>query len=514
MKKINTYKRNALGILFSFLLFGSFGIARAQEAIVPEVIQAQEVETIFQPTIQSVNSVELGKNIIFRADVSSLPEEGQIRSFLWEFGNGQFNSQEEVAHIFNSSGRYNVRLKVTWLPPGATNTEVAEITKEIFVFERALFLLTETTQRNNDRIQSLQQRAEDQGVYLHSVQLEPNGRFRADDLKKIEQSLPEIQSSQAIIVWSDSVELFSFLNSFSNRVQLQDKDFVVISEGNIGLLKNILLGTFQVLSPKRIILTRREALDEFFTTKDGDVLEVIRNRGYDFDVLDQAAVDDFNFFSLPSYGMSYLQERGVEDSVLLMILFLPVVVTLVTFLRLVIGLSTLGGRLPIIFTYTFLVLGWWLGFVSILILAFISTVFRIFFFKSHLLYTAKVGILTSTLGLVLLFLLAGILHFNGGHFDFPSALILVLLASMIDRVGGVEGESGYWPLVRVFVETLLISSLGFLLISWEWMQILLLSHPELILLFIIANIVMGRFTGLRLMEYFRFREVLKFTEEE
>lgn len=475
--------------------------------------QVEEEQKVFQPMIQSDSSVEVGKNIIFRSNVTSLPAGSSVRGYLWEFGNGQFSSQEEVAHIFQQPGSYNVKLKVTWLPEQGRAPEVAELTKEIFVYERALFLITDLA-LSNERVHSLRQRAEDQGVYLHLIQAETNFRLNANLVKILEQSLQEIQASPTLIVWSDSTELLSLLNTFSGRINLSGKEIVLLSEGNIGLLRNILLGTYQILQPERIIITRREALDEFFTTKDGDVLEVIRNRGYDFDVIDASIAGEFNLFSLPSYGMSYLQEKGMEDSVILLVLFLPVVVTVVTFLRLVIGLSTVGARLPIVFTYTFLVLGWWWGAFVVVVLAFISSFFRFFLFRSHLLYTAKVGILTSFLGLVLLLLLGGMLYFNGAHFDFSSVLIMVILAAMIDRVGGVEGERGWWSLIRIFIESLFISSLAFLLISWEWLQVLLLAHPEVIILFILANVFMGRFTGLRLIEYFRFREVLKYTEEE
>lgn len=468
---------------------------------------------VFQPKIVSESSVGLEKNIIFKADVSSLPEGASVRSYLWEFGNGQFSSQEEVAHIFKAPGSYNVRLKVSWLPQGGTIMENAEFTKEVFVFERSLFLLTDLS-RSRERIDSLRQSAQDQGVYLHLVQADADLRFTGQILKKIEQDLPAINDSEAVMIWSDQVEFFSLLNTFSGRISLQGKDFVVISDGNLSLLRNILNGTFRVLQPERILLTRREAVDEFFTTKEQDVLEVIRNRGYDYDLIDASTYEEVDIFSLGSYAIGYLQGKGVEDSVILLILFLPVVVTFVTFLRLVIGLSTVGGRLPVIFTYAFLVLGWYWGAAVVVVLALISYIFRRYFFKSHLLYTAKVGILTSFLGLVLLFLLGVVFYFDGARVDFSSALMLVMLASMIDRVGGVEGERGPFSLFMVFGETLLISSICFLFISWEWLQVLLLSHPEVMVLFLVANVFMGRFTGLRLMEYFRFREVLKYTEEE
>jgi len=169
--------------------------------------------------------------------------------------------------------------------------------------------------------------------------------------------------------------------------------------------------------------------------------------------------------------------------------------------------------MPIIFSYTFLVLGVKVGVLSIVLLALISYIFRRLLFRSHLLYTAKVGVLTSILGVALLFLIGGVTYLDWGVFDFTNVLMLILLATMIDRVASVEGEKGWWSVLRVFIETLGIAVASFGVVSWDSLQVLILSHPEILILFVVANIFMGRFTGLRLMEYFRFREVLRYSEE-
>lgn len=473
-----------------------------------------EIETsVFQPQIQGSDSVKVGRNIILSPDISMLPEEARITEYLWDFGDGQLSSKEEVVHIYRQPGRYNVKLSVTWAASDEAPLEVVEFIKEVFVFERSIFLMTDLLQ-TEERITALETRAADQNVYLDHIRSAVNLRLKGQFLQLIEANLESIQNSDTVIIWSDQVELLSILNAFSQRIDFQQKDLVVITDGNIGLVKNILSGVYSILSPRRIVITRREAIDEFFTPlEERDVVSVIRERGYDLDVIDVATTSEFDLFALPTYGISYLQERGVEDSVILAVLFLPVIVTVVTFMRLVIGFASLGSRMPIIFSYTFLVLGVKVGVISIIFLAAITYLFRRALFKSHLLYTAKVGVLTSILGVALLFLIGAVKYFDMGTIDFTNVLMLILLASMIDRVSGVEGERGWWSTFRVFGETLLIAGGAYAVVSWDSLQVLILSHPEILILFVVANIFMGRFTGLRLMEYFRFREVLRYSEE-
>jgi len=509
--------KRILSALLMFVVLLSVGgpLVMAQELEEGMLNDAEMVEAVQGPeiAIEAEESLEVEKNMIFRANTSGLPEGATVREYLWDFDDGQFSSREEVVHLYREPGRYTVKLSVTWQPEGLGSWETSEYMKEIFVFERSLVLITDL-QQTPERIEALQKRAEDQNVYLKAIRSEVNFRLKTRFLRLIDEEIETIESSDSIIIWSDQVELLTILNSTLGRLDFSQKDLVVITDGNIGLIHNILTGVYSVLAPERIVITRREAIDEFFTTGDGqDVVEVIRERGYDFDLIDEETISEFNLFALPSYGISYLQERGVEDSVILAVLFLPVIVTIVTFMRLVIGMSSISVRMPIVFAYTFLVLGLKLGAAVIVLLSIISYIFRRVLFRSHLLYAAKVGVLTSFLGLVLLLVIGAVVYFNLGVFDFANVLMLILLATMVDRVAGVEGERGWWSVIRVFLETIIIAAMGYGVVSWDSLQVLLLSHPEVLLFFIVANIFMGRFTGLRLLEYFRFREVLRYTEE-
>jgi hypothetical protein len=177
------------------------------------------------------------------------------------------------------------------------------------------------------------------------------------------------------------------------------------------------------------------------------VASVIAARGYDYTILDAKKVNQVTIFNLGATWIHYFREKGVEDSVLLLVLVLPVIVTLVTFLRLVIGLSPVGSKLPILFTYSFLILGWQMTLIALPLLAGVSYVFRLYFFQSHLMYAAKVGVLTSVLGVALLLIISGMLALGIGDFDLTSILFLVIVSMMVDRVAGVEGEKNILSLI-------------------------------------------------------------------
>jgi hypothetical protein len=62
--------------------------------------------------------------------------------------------------------------------------------------------------------------------------------------------------------------------------------------------------------------------------------------------------------------------------------------------------------------------------------------------------------------------------------------------------------------IKLTIETLLISLVCYLFVALKPIQNLLLNHPEIILITPIFNYFIGRFTGLRLSEYFRFQDIL------
>ena len=61
--------------------------------------------------------------------------------------------------------------------------------------------------------------------------------------------------------------------------------------------------------------------------------------------------------------------------------------------------------------------------------------------------------------------------------------------------------------VNLTLTTTIVSFATFALIIYEPFQNLIIDYPYLILLTVVINLVIGKFTGLRLLEYFRFQEV-------
>ena len=66
----------------------------------------------------------------------------------------------------------------------------------------------------------------------------------------------------------------------------------------------------------------------------------------------------------------------------------------------------------------------------------------------------------------------------------------------------------------LFVQFILISLVTYLILSSTGLQQFLISYPDTLFLILIFNFIIGRYTGLQLLEYIRFTPLLKKLQEE
>jgi uncharacterized membrane protein len=83
------------------------------------------------------------------------------------------------------------------------------------------------------------------------------------------------------------------------------------------------------------------------------------------------------------------------------------------------------------------------------------------------------------------------------------------MITLVEKFVSVQIEKGDKTALILAFETLIISIAGFYIASWDFLRTALLSYPWLILMTIPINIIIGKWTGLRVSEYIRFRNILK-----
>lgn len=232
---------------------------------------------------------------------------------------------------------------------------------------------------------------------------------------------------------------------------------------------------------------------------------------------------DFIWDALADEGVTYQQIELIKNSYLLLMM-LPIVSTLVGIGRHVVGIKTLSVYAPIVTTFAFyeistdalnsgtepdVLKGLKLGlllfstafFTSALLYYFVVKQLRMHYIpKSTLVVT---GVSISVISLMIFGAFIGELGLV-----FISFFTLVMIASLSERFMATFAKKNFRYSFIVSLETLLLSVISFILITWQELQDALLDYPWLIILVIIINIFLGTFSGLRLTEYWRFRDVI------
>lgn len=215
----------------------------------------------------------------------------------------------------------------------------------------------------------------------------------------------------------------------------------------------------------------------------------------------------------PLNFMSYLTEKAIENGVsqetIVLILMFPIIATIIAFIRHVIGLRTLGLYIPTILAISFLATGIKIGLVFFIAVLVIGTFSRFVLIKLRLLYLPRIALILTLVSFLTFLLIVLGSYYNIVNLTNMAIFPMLVMIILVERFINVQIEKGFKEASLLTIETLSISVLCYFLLVSPAVQDFVLAHPGIIFLLIIFNLLIGRWTGLRLTEYFRFREVTK-----
>ena len=209
--------------------------------------------------------------------------------------------------------------------------------------------------------------------------------------------------------------------------------------------------------------------------------------------------------------IQYFASQGVPVQTVTLLLMLPIIATLVAVFRQVIGIKAFGIYTPSIITFALFAMGELkygvAVFVSIIGVGMLS---RFILKRFRLLYLPRVAITLSIVSLTMLLLLflGGFNHRTG--FAGASVFPLLIMITLAEKFVSTQIEKGTRIALILAIETLIISTVGYFLIKSSVITNIILSYPLwIIALTFIINFALGKWSGLRLTEYWRFRAAFK-----
>ena len=211
----------------------------------------------------------------------------------------------------------------------------------------------------------------------------------------------------------------------------------------------------------------------------------------------------------PFLEYSLLNLPLATQRVFRVLVLVPIGALIISVLHQMVGLQTFGTFTPILIALAFRETGLMVGIPLFILVVIIGLLIRTYLDKLQLLIVPRLAaILTATV--LIIGILAIILQRFSINLGLSISLFpIVILSMLIERAALSWEESGAKETIVAGLGTVFIAVIGYLCVINPYVQHLAFNFPELLLLVLGINILVGRYNGYKLTEYFRFKSMQK-----
>ncbi len=208
---------------------------------------------------------------------------------------------------------------------------------------------------------------------------------------------------------------------------------------------------------------------------------------------------EFSLFSLP------IQTQNVYR----ILLMVPIGAMFIVFLRNIVGFKTFGTFMPILIALAFRETELMWGVILFSLLVALGLLLRFYLEYLQLLLVPR---LAAVLIIVILLMMTISIfsHRLGIESGLSVALFpMVILAMTIERMSLVWEEHGAGEALQQGIGSLAVAVMAYLVMRNEWLNHIIFVFPDLLLTVLAATLLLGRYTGYRITELWRFRSALQ-----
>ena len=191
------------------------------------------------------------------------------------------------------------------------------------------------------------------------------------------------------------------------------------------------------------------------------------------------------------------------------LLLVPIGAFMMLLLRNIIGIKTYGTFMPVLVALAFRETALVAGVTLFVLVVGAGLLVRFYLERLRLLLVPRL-----TAILILVVLLMALISVVANRLDLEVGLSvalfpMVIMAMTIERMSVAWDERGAATAIREGVGTLIVAALAYLVMSWDRLEHLIYVYPEFLLWLFAAALLLGRYSGYRLTELFRFRALAR-----
>ncbi len=203
------------------------------------------------------------------------------------------------------------------------------------------------------------------------------------------------------------------------------------------------------------------------------------------------------------------QDNGIPLALLTIVLMLPVGAIAISIFRNVIGMQTFGTFLPALIAAASVTTGLSYGLIGFLVVIVLVSGLYYPLERWHITHNPRMSIMMVAVVSVLLASGWIAQQFGLSDITYLALFPVAVLTITAERMAQTIMEDGIKKALWITIQTALVIVVVYEIMTVRSLQSLFLAFPELYLLLVAVGLMLGRWTGIRLLEYWRFRHLLR-----
>lgn len=229
--------------------------------------------------------------------------------------------------------------------------------------------------------------------------------------------------------------------------------------------------------------------------------------------LDEHPIGPLSWHNPLQHAIRQANTNGLPANIIVLLMLFPLIASIIAFGRHIVGLKGFGVYIPAVLSVAFVSTGIIVGVIIFFAVLLATTIARKIVKRLKLPLLPRTAMLLWVVTFLVLILLIISSWINISALLSISIFPLLIIMLLTENFMSTQLFNSQKEALSITFETLLVAILCALLINLESIQQFVLLYPELSLLAVAGlNMLIGKYTGLRLLERVRFESIIE--EEE
>lgn len=202
-----------------------------------------------------------------------------------------------------------------------------------------------------------------------------------------------------------------------------------------------------------------------------------------------------------------LSKLGIENKTAAIFLLFPFIALLISFLRNVVGFNTFGIFMPMLVATACLFTGFWQGIIGFVVVLFIAYLGQVYFTRHKMLKIPRLAAVITLNTILFIIALVMIGEQNNIQLGMLTLFPVVIISFVAERLNNIAQDGNWAEMVKQSLTTLFAITLCYLLFSSIVLQNFFAVYPETLLFVLAIQMMIGKWTGLRITELIRFSAI-------